>query len=111
MKDARPGESLWLEWHGQGYEPETEADIIYYTYDHVDLDNEVVRRALASSLQRDGIADSLSDGFKMVENGYIAIGWAGVLPGEVESWACDEDGITEYGDSVDSALQVTWIEL
>jgi hypothetical protein len=102
---------LWVEWHGQGYEPETDADLVYFTYDHVDLDNEIVRRALASTLQRDGVADSLSDGFKMIENGYVAIGWAGLLPDEHECWACTEEGETEYGDSVDSALQVTWIEL
>lgn len=111
MKDVRLGESLWSEWHGQGYETETDAEVIYFTHDHVDVENELVRRALASTLQRDGIADSLADGFKMIENGYIAIGWAGIIIDESEYWACDENGETEYGDSVEDSRSVTWIEL
>jgi ABC-type transport system substrate-binding protein len=111
LKDVRVGESLWQQWHGDGYEPETESEIIYFTHDHVDTDNELVRRALASTLQRDGIADSLSDGFKMIEAGYIAIGWAGIIIDESEYWACDENGETEYGDLVENSFPVTWIEI
>lgn len=111
MKDVRVGESLWQQWHGEGYEAETDAEVIYFTNDHVDVDNELVRRALASTLQRDGIADSLSDGFKMVENSYIDIGWAGIIEGETEYWACTEDGETEYGDLVENSHPVTWIEI
>lgn len=110
MKDVRVGEQLWHEWHGQGYESKTDAKVVYFTNDHVDIDNEIVRRALASTLQRDGIADSLSEGFNMIESGYVDIGWAGIIINEKEYWACDEDGETEYGDSVENRVLVTWIE-
>jgi ABC-type transport system substrate-binding protein len=111
VKDVRIGEALWSQWHGEGYESETDAEVIYFTHDHVDIDNEIVRRALASTLQRDGIADSLGDGFKMIESGYVAIGWAGIIKDENEYWACDENGETEYGDSVANSFQITWLEL
>lgn len=112
MKDIRVGESLWHEWHGDGYEPITShPKAIYFTQEHVDMDNEIVRRALASTLQRDGIADSLGDGFKLVESATIETGWAGLLAGEKEYIFCDEEGDTEYGDTVENAEPYTWIEL
>jgi ABC-type transport system substrate-binding protein len=111
VKDIRVGESLWSQWQGDGYESETDAEVIYFTHDHVDTDNELVRRALASTLQRDGVADSLADGFKMIESAYIAVGWAGIIIDESEYWACDENGENEYGDSVENSFPVTWIEI
>jgi hypothetical protein len=47
----------------------------------------------------------------MIENGYIAIGWAGIIIDETEYWACDENGETEYGDLVENSFPVTWIEI
>jgi hypothetical protein len=111
LKDVRVGESLWQQWHGDGYEPKTDSEIIYFTEGHVDMDNELVRRGLASSLQRDGVADSLSDGFKLIESSSTDIGWAGVIIDEKEYWACDENGETEYGDSVENTILITWIEI
>jgi len=111
MKDIRLGESLWREWEGNGYEPETKADLIYYTIEHIDTDNEIVRRALASTLQRDGVADSLSDGFRMFEDAHYEFGWAGFLDQESEYTVCDEHAETEYGDYVDDPLPMTWVEI
>jgi hypothetical protein len=53
----------------------------------------------------------LGDGFKLVEGATVEIGWAGLLAGEKEYIVCDEEGDTEYGDSVESAQSYTWIEL
>lgn len=111
MKDKRPGEELWLEWHGLNYYPEKEDAIVYYTFGDIDLDNEVVRRALASSLQRDGVADSLGDGFKYIEKAIMSSGWAGTLEEEHDYIVCNEEGETEYGDIVDTAIEITWIEI
>jgi hypothetical protein len=111
VKDLRPGEQLWQQWHGQGYESETDAEVIYFTHDHVDMDNEIVRRALASTFQRDGVSDSLGDGFKLLESAYVSVGWAGIIIDEKEYWACNEDGETEYGDIVENSLPITWIEI
>jgi hypothetical protein len=111
VKDTRPGESLWQEWHGQGYEPKTDSGLIYFTHDHIDVENEVVSRALASTLQRDGISHSLADGFNLLTSGSVDIGWGGILEDETEYWACDESGETQYGDFVEKCLPITWIEL
>jgi hypothetical protein len=111
LKDTRVGESLWQQWHGYGYYPTSdESEIVYFTEEHVDMDNEIVRRALASNLQRDGIADSLSNGFSMIENATIQTGWAGFLEEETEFTYCDEQGETEYGDIVEKTISITWIE-
>jgi hypothetical protein len=110
MRDTRVGEELWFEWSGNGYFSEYDSDLVYCTIGHVDVDNELVRRALASVLQRDGISDSLGDGFKLIEEKVIRIGWAGVLPDDKEYAYCDEDGETEYGDQVENIESFTWIE-
>lgn len=111
MKDVRLGESLWSEWAGEGFSAETSGKSIYYTIDHVDIENDIVLRALASTLQRDGLADSLSDGFKMIESGAFEFGYCGFLEGETEYTVCDEDAETEYGDYVDEPLPTTWVAL
>jgi hypothetical protein len=45
MKDNRAGESLWDEWYGEGYNADLEDVLVYYTFDHVDINNDVVKRA------------------------------------------------------------------
>lgn len=109
-KDARPGESLWCEWSGSGYRSDYEYTIVYYTFDRVDLENEVVRRALASTIQRDGIESSLGEGFKSIDTAKVVYGWAGILTDELDFWACDELGETEYGDTVEDVKEITWVE-
>lgn len=111
MRDVRHGEHLWVCWEGEGYFSDTHSDIIYFTIGHVDIDNELVRRALASTLQRDGIADSLADGFKLLESSEGQQGHAGFIVGESEYVVCNEDGETEYGDQVVECLDATWIEI
>lgn len=111
MKDVRLGESLWKEWEGNGYDPESGSQLVYYTLEHVDTENEIVRRALASTLQRDGVADALSDGFRMIESCHFEFGWAGFIEQETEYTVCDEHAETEYGDYVDDPLPITWAEL
>lgn len=110
MRDVRHGEGLWFEWNGNGSFSEGDSDLVYCTIGHVDIYNEVVRRALASVLQRDGVVDSLSDGFKYIEDKDVSVGWAGLLPDESEYTYCDETGETEYGDQVEKIEEFTWIE-
>jgi hypothetical protein len=112
VKDVRPGEELWEEWDGEGYESlNSFSTNIYFTFDFVDIDHEVVRRALASSLQRDGICHSLSDGFKSLEGVVPTYGWVGYLSDEEYLTICDEDGDTPYGDALGEVRAVTWVEL
>lgn len=111
MKDTRKGESLWKEWTGSGYEPVLSSPIIFYTDDHVDVENELVRRALASALQRDGVSTTLGIGFKQLEDAKIVVGYAGEIDEDIDLTVCDEYGETEYGDIVDKVTPVTWVEV
>ena len=63
MKDSRIGETLWSEWDGANYQPLEQNSMVFYTEEHVDLSNDLIRRALASTIQRDGHTDSLSQAF------------------------------------------------
>lgn len=110
MKDLRHGDQLWEEWSGDGFEDEPDA-LIYYTIEHVPLTEEVVRRALASTLQRDGVADSLADGFSMIDSAEIILGWAGVLPEELSLVECDDTGETFYGDTVETIYSITFVKI
>jgi len=98
MKDSRIGESLWEEWLGSGYLnfSEDSETFIFYTKDHVSMENDLVRRALASAIQRDGITDSLSESFKKLEKSKSTFGWAGNSDFDLELMSCDELGYTDY---------------
>lgn len=111
MKDHRHGDELWIEWTGDGFEYGGEDDIYYYTIDHVSLDEDVVRRALASTLQRDGIADSLGDGFKLLEAGDTAHAWAGLIEEELDLTVCDADGETLMGDQIEIVIPITAVRI
>lgn len=111
MKDSRVGQSLWQEWDGSGYDSFHEDALVFYTFEHVSLDEDVVLRALASCLQRDGVADSLGDGFKLASNGAVTTGYAGYLDDDTELTLCDEEGFTSYGDWVYEIQEITLVEL
>jgi hypothetical protein len=111
LKTDRPGEWLWEEWLGEGYQSDNKDVIVYVTYEHVDMTNEVVRRALASCLQRDGVSDSLSDGFRMLEVGQHMTGYIGYTDGEKHPSVTDEFGETLDGDIADYLSEATWIEI
>lgn len=111
MRDVRHGEHLWYWWDGEGFFSDTHSDKIYFTLGHVDFDADVVVRALASTLQRDGVVDSLAEGFKVLEGSSLQQGYVGLLSGEGIYQVCDKDGETEYGDTVEETFEATWIEL
>lgn len=113
MKNDRVGDWLWEEWDGEGYDLSLDSDssIIYCTLESVDTSNEVVKRALASCLQRDGVADSLGEGFSMIERAKVSYGYVGYLDGEKSLIVCDAKGETEYGDFVSSVKSITWVEV
>lgn len=111
MKDKRPGEHLWMEWDGSGYFPSKVGPVIYYTFESVDTTNEIVRRALASALQRDGVAYSLGHAFKLLETSVVEYSHCGLLEGEHLYIVCSPDGETMYGDFVEKPLEITLIEI
>ena len=105
MKDVRTGECLWLEWTGSGFNKEN----TFFTVEHVDIEHEIVKRALASALQRDGSAISLGQGYWLVERASVTYGYAGSVDADRELTVCDVDGETREGDKVDEVLAVTWV--
>jgi hypothetical protein len=111
MRDSRPGQALWMEWTGNGYEPATSPSFIFFTETHVDVENEVVRRALASAIQREGLVFSLGNGYGSIDNAHVVYGYCGYVEGERELSFCDEEGETEHGDVVEIVSPCTWVEL
>jgi hypothetical protein len=111
VRDSRAGECLWQEWSGEGIETTRIGSILFYTDEHVDIENDIVRRALASALQRDGSAVTLGHGYRAVENGITTQGYAGSVDGSHEMYVCNEDGETPDGDYVDDVIEVTWVEV
>jgi hypothetical protein len=111
MKDSRIGESLWLEWTGDSFGELSDLSTAYFTETYVDLENDVVKRALASALQRDGIAVTLGEGYRLAETAVITYGYAGYIDDSIDLTLCDEDGITSDGDTTDEILEITLAEL
>ena len=111
MKHARRGETLWSEWTGELYEKYDSCSTVFYTLEHVDVEEEVVRRALASAVQREGIADSLGEAFKLVENADVRYAFAGIISNEKEYTVCNDKGETFLGDVVEKAKPITIVEL
>lgn len=110
-KDSRIGESLWQEWTGDGYEPASFDCLVFFTETHVDVEHEVVRRALASALQRDGSVSSLGQAFGALESAAVTHGYAGEIEGSRDLYLCDEQGETREGECVDNVLEITWVEI
>jgi hypothetical protein len=111
MKDSRIGECLWSIWEGLGYNPGLQDSIIYYTEDHVDLEQEVVRKALASSIQRDGIVYSLAQAYGAIDAGSVLKTWVGTYSEELYEEVCAEDGISDSGAVLSSVVPVTFVEV
>jgi hypothetical protein len=112
MKDSRIGETLWSQWLGNSHHAQETSALIYVTEEHVDINVEVVRRALASAIQRDGIVDSLGQAFSLLDgktkNQHA---FAGHIDGDPEPSLCDKDGLTMHGDSVEEVLSITLVDI
>lgn len=114
MKHSRPGESLWLEWNGYGLQYVSHNEpLVLFTEGHVDTENDVVKRALASAIQRIGFYDSLGQSYSAVdrEGTKTRLGHFGYVDGDIVPTVCDESGLTYGGETVESAIQATWVEI
>ena len=111
MADSRIGESLWEDWGGHGYCSVYPSCTVFVTYSHVDIEHPVVRRALASHIQRSGHTDSLGQAFALLDRSVFVQGYVGSVDGDYEPTVCDENGETYYGDEVDETLPATWVEV
>ena len=111
MKESRAGESLWSEWQGYLFDQKDEAAFVFFTIEHVNLADDVVKRALASAVQRSGAADSLGAAFRVVEAADGIHGHAGAIDEDSDLTVCDIDGETFYGEFVDEVFPITWVEI
>ena len=110
MKDSRIGETLWSEWSGYD-SPIDSTDFTFFTEEHVDVNNDVVKRALASCIQREGLVDSLGEAFRCIESeSFISVeGYAGHIDGDTELTFCDSDLMTASGEAVDELVSITLV--
>jgi hypothetical protein len=109
MKDSRIGESLWYIW--DSLDNSNEDFIIFYTEGHVDIDHEVVRRALASAIQREGISSSLGDSYFILDRGDSWQSYCGSDQLEEYLYECDIEGTTFDGESLSSVVPITWVRI
>jgi hypothetical protein len=112
MDFTRAAEELWFEWDGNGFNSSGYKSVVYFTYDHVDMENSICLGGLASSLQRDGLVDSLFDGRSAIQKSSVFYhGFAGTVDDNPELTICNETGETFYGDSVDKIESITLVEV
>ena len=110
-KDSRIGETLWSEWSGDHFSSGG-SSIFFFTEDHITLEHDVIVRALASALQRDGVVDSLGQGYRAAESASVQHIYAGKVDGELDELTpCSENGETFYGDTVDDIVPITLVEI
>ena len=102
---------MWSEWTGELYEKINEDSVVFYTVEHVDIEQEVVRRALASAVQREGVVDSLGEAFRLLDAASSRRMFAGELVEKKEYAICSDKGETFLGDTVSSAVPVTIVEV
>lgn len=109
-KFDRPGEGFWIEWDGEDYD--ADATLVYVTFGDVDYESDIARKALAYSLQKDGIADSVSEAHGMIQYAVFVSGNTGILDGEKYRVPCDASGMTPFGDCVlqDTNIRTIWAE-
>lgn len=111
MDFSRSGELLWSEWEGSGFSQSDVSNVVFYTHGHVDVAHDVVLRALASAIQREGIVDSLGHAFKVIKPFSAVLGYSGDIEGGLDTAVCDADGETYYGELVDEVIPTTWVEV
>jgi hypothetical protein len=60
-------------------------------------------------MQRDGVVDSLFEGFLAVSESEKVEGQMGSIPGERNFIVCDTGGKTEHGEDVEEIFPCTWM--
>lgn len=111
MKDSRIGELLWMEWESEVPDDVPADAVSFYTEGHIDIEHEVVRRALASAVQRSGVVDSLSQAYRALDSSTISTIFAGAVDGALDYTICDKDGMTQHEDLVEEVIPITMVSI
>ena len=66
----------WLTWEGDGFPRELHSDsVIFYLNEHIYFDSDIqYKRDLARAIQLEGIAYSLGESFRLIEQGRLSQG-------------------------------------
>lgn len=112
MRFSRIGDGVWSEWDGSNYPVQTEGNpYVYYTRGWVDLQNHSTLRALAVTLQREGIVDGIATVYRLLEDSTAEQGWAVHYGGEYELMYCEDDPEEYADDEYDVPVEITWVEI
>jgi hypothetical protein len=67
-------EPTWLIWEGNDFPSKFDSEsVVFYISEHLYLDEDnVAKKSLAKQLQLEGIVDSLSEGFKLIDSGNLS---------------------------------------
>jgi hypothetical protein len=102
---------LWTEWEGEGFDSLLYDSAIFYKHEQCNVLTDKDVEVLARVIQQTGYVDSLYEGRLMVQNAELVTGFCGYIDSDTILTACDSTGMTYYGDSVDSIIPVTWVEV
>ena len=61
----------WFMWDGDGFPRQIHSDsVIFYINEHIYLDSDdVARKSLARQIQREGLVETLSEAFALIDSG------------------------------------------
>lgn len=109
MRFSRIGESLWSEWDGYDFPQEDPDSIVYFTLGWVDIDQPVVRRALASTIQRDGTAESMGEAYEVLDTAEATQAHAAHVGGD--DWFTYFETEDTQEEDTDTPVFATWVEI
>ena len=97
MGNATLGQALWLPWD---VEDETTS---FYTFGHVNLDLDIIRLSLAKAIQQEGVASSLGDAFRLLDQESTTTEhlFVGHIGGSYDLTLCDTSGDTDSQGHID----------
>lgn len=108
MASNRFSADTWLEWDGYDFPATSDDSVVFFIPGTVDIEKWPVRKALAVSIHRSGIVDSLGDAYEAVENARVVYGEMTVVGEDIVLTFFNPDVM--YEDRVIPA-RATWVEL
>lgn len=100
-------DTVWLTWEGDDFPRSIHSDsVVFYTDTHIYLENDdSAKRSLARAIQLEGIAYSLGESFRVIDQGTVT--HAGYVLSE------EDPNLQNYCDNDDPALDwdATFVEV
>lgn len=96
----------WEEWDGTGYPAELE--LVYFSFGEIDTKRGNESKELVSTLLRDGVVDTRSDGFSALDSAKTV--WGRVLLFGDDQLLSYDAGDADY-ESDTPVRTATWVEM